>query len=169
MPDPAPRGDSPASPFDAVTIDVLLAWQGLELASRHARESFAARANVSLTDFQALVFLSEKNGMAPKEVGAILGITTGAMTALIDRLEGAGYVVRRPHPTDRRSTRLTLTAEGRSAVSGAGALYAEVLERVVPEAEREAVSSLFRRLAQALDAREPAANEEPADSRPEGA
>jgi DNA-binding transcriptional ArsR family regulator len=36
------------------------------------------------------------------------GLTTGAITGMIDRLEKAGYVERRPNPSDRRSVLVAL-------------------------------------------------------------
>lgn len=140
-----------ASPFDPSTVEFLLAWQALEVASRHVRERFAGEAGLSLSDFQTLVFLSAKNGSPAKAVGEALGLTTGATTALIDRLVAAGYVTREPHPTDRRSTLIMLTPSGLAAATGAGALYAGVTESVVPLSERPAATELLLRLAEALE------------------
>ncbi|MEV4014323.1 MarR family transcriptional regulator [Nonomuraea angiospora] len=38
-----------------------------------------------------------------------LGLTTGSVTALVDRLERLGYLARRPDPTDRRKSLIQLT------------------------------------------------------------
>lgn len=141
---------TPTRAFDPATVDVLLAWQALEVASKQARDGYAAKAGVSPTDFQALVFLSGRDGMAPKDLGAVLGISTGAMTALIDRLEDAGHLSRQPHPTDRRSTRLFLTPAGSSSVAAAGELYVDVVERIIPQDQRIPLVDLFRDLAAAL-------------------
>jgi DNA-binding MarR family transcriptional regulator len=42
-----------------------------------------------------------------------LKVTPRAVTGLVDALVGAGLVTREPHPTDRRATLVTLTAEGK--------------------------------------------------------
>lgn len=47
-----------------------------------------------------------------RELASGLGITARNMTAMVDALEQAGLVVRRPHPTDRRATLIELTPEG---------------------------------------------------------
>jgi DNA-binding MarR family transcriptional regulator len=39
------------------------------------------------------------------------------ITGLVDALEGAGYVKRSPHPTDRRATIVSLTDAGEAAMS----------------------------------------------------
>lgn len=147
-----PEMSTPGLPGDAPTIELLLAWQTLELSSRRVRESFASGAGLSLNDFQTLVLLSADNGSSPKVIGQALGLTTGAMTALIDRLEKSGYLTREPHPNDRRSTRLMLTDSGMSAATRTGARYFDVVHSTIPEPERAAVTSLFLRLASARDA-----------------
>ncbi|WP_431030876.1 MarR family winged helix-turn-helix transcriptional regulator [Plantibacter sp. RU18] len=57
-------------------------------------------------DLLALRFLlrakQEHGVVSPTELGAYLGIKTSSVTVMIDRLEDAGHVVRRPSPVDRR-------------------------------------------------------------------
>lgn len=38
----------------------------------------------------------------PKELARYTGLTTGSTTAMLDRLEKVGYIIRRPNPKDRR-------------------------------------------------------------------
>jgi DNA-binding MarR family transcriptional regulator len=53
----------------------------------------------------------------PTELAAKLSLTTGAMTTLLDRLQGAGYIARHPHPTDRRSVVVELTDTARRLIA----------------------------------------------------
>jgi DNA-binding MarR family transcriptional regulator len=39
------------------------------------------------------------------------------VTGLVDALEAAGFVARKPHPTDRRATLVTLTDDGEALVA----------------------------------------------------
>ena len=55
------------------------------------------------TDLEALDFLVRNGPMTAGRLAELTGLTTGAITGLVDRLERRGYVVREPHPTDRRS------------------------------------------------------------------
>ncbi len=48
-----------------------------------------------------------------RNLGDQLAVSPRNMTALVDAMEEAGLVVRRPHPTDRRATLVALTAGGR--------------------------------------------------------
>ena len=47
-----------------------------------------------------------------RDLGDQLGVSPRNMTAMVDALEEAHLVVRRPHPTDRRATLVGLTADG---------------------------------------------------------
>ncbi|WP_421733708.1 MarR family winged helix-turn-helix transcriptional regulator [Cellulomonas sp.] len=50
-----------------------------------------------------------------QEIRSELGITVGAASKLVDRLERDGLAVRTAHPTDRRSSLVTLTSAGDAA------------------------------------------------------
>jgi DNA-binding MarR family transcriptional regulator len=54
-----------------------------------------------------------------RELASGLGITARNMTAMVDALEQADLVVRRPHPTDRRATLIELTPKGAEAADTA--------------------------------------------------
>jgi DNA-binding MarR family transcriptional regulator len=54
-----------------------------------------------------------------REIGDMLQVTPRNMTAMVDQLERAGLVVRRPHPADRRATLLELTPAGRETANRA--------------------------------------------------
>jgi DNA-binding MarR family transcriptional regulator len=54
-----------------------------------------------------------------REIGDKLLITPRNMTAMVDQLEAAELVVRRPHPADRRATILELTPAGRETANQA--------------------------------------------------
>ncbi|WP_454129271.1 MarR family winged helix-turn-helix transcriptional regulator [Microbacterium aurum] len=45
--------------------------------------------------------------MTPVALSRYLGITSASTTALLDRLEKSGHIVRTPHPRDRRSIVIT--------------------------------------------------------------
>ncbi|KOG56267.1 transcriptional regulator [Streptomyces griseoflavus] len=66
---------------------------------------------VNETDLRCLELLLAAERATPGELGGRLGLTTGSVTAMIDRLEKRGYLARTPHPTDRRSTLVQVTPE----------------------------------------------------------
>src|SRR5580692_7963551 len=62
----------------------------------------AESLGVHSSDLIAGSYLSEMGPMTAGELAREMGITTGAMTAAIDRLERAGFATRENDPNDRR-------------------------------------------------------------------
>jgi DNA-binding MarR family transcriptional regulator len=103
-----PRLD--ASPLEVVGR-LLLCAAHLERAIVAALEPFA----LSFGDFDVLNTLrrrGDQGGTHPSDLAQSSLITTGAMTARLDRLERAGLIRRAPDPTDRRAVRVHLTKQG---------------------------------------------------------
>lgn len=61
-----------------------------------------AQLEVNPTDLQAMEHLIMTGPLSPTELARRVGISTAAMTTVIDRLVAVGHATRRPHPTDRR-------------------------------------------------------------------
>lgn len=62
------------------------------------------------TDIRCLDFLSEVRFATAGDLAKITGLTTGAITAVIDRLENAGFVKREADDNDRRKIIIRLIA-----------------------------------------------------------
>jgi len=65
-------------------------------------EAVARKAGLSGTDHKYLGFLIEKGQMTAGELSSLTGLTTGAVTGLIDRFEKKKLVKRRFADDDRR-------------------------------------------------------------------
>ncbi|MGW4474931.1 MarR family winged helix-turn-helix transcriptional regulator [Nonomuraea sp. NPDC004354] len=66
-------------------------------------DAAAARAlGVNRTDIRCLEILLRHGEITPGILGPALGLTTGSVTAMLDRLEKLGYLTRSPDPGDRR-------------------------------------------------------------------
>src|SRR6516225_10610640 len=65
-------------------------------------QAAADRYGLNRTDMRALDIVSAAGPLAPTGLARRLGFTTGGVTAVLDRLEHAGYIRRRPDPRDRR-------------------------------------------------------------------
>lgn len=72
-----------------------------------------ASLDLNFTQYLALKRLGEQGPMTPGELARTLNYNPGSLTRLLDKLQEAGYVQRAPHPSDRRSLRLELTAAAR--------------------------------------------------------
>ena len=61
-------------------------------------------AGLNATDMECLRILFLQGIATPSELAKRTGLTSGATTAMLDRLEKAGMIERRPNPADRRGT-----------------------------------------------------------------
>ncbi|MGO4454059.1 MarR family winged helix-turn-helix transcriptional regulator [Arthrobacter sp. RAF14] len=76
------------------------------------RTSLMADLKIKSNDLAALRFVldgSDKGVVSPRALGHHLGITSASTTALVNRLEHAGYLRREPDPNDRRALVLHTT------------------------------------------------------------
>ena len=64
----------------------------------------AAHAGMHSTDLQVLNLLDVHGAAKPGDLARWTSLSTGGVTVVLDRLEEAGYIQRRPNPADRRST-----------------------------------------------------------------
>jgi DNA-binding MarR family transcriptional regulator len=73
--------------------------------------------------YEALVLLTfSRNGSLPLgKMGERLQVHPTSVTSIVQRLESAGLVVRRPHPTDGRAVLAEISDAGRSVVEAATA------------------------------------------------
>ena len=98
---------------ELVRLIQLLVVEGTKVA-----EAFAALHGLHHTDVEALtrVLVAEERG-APMTAGALateLGLTSGAITGVVDRLERAGHMTRERDDRDRRKVLLHYSAGGRA-------------------------------------------------------
>ena len=74
----------------------------------HSQE-MARRAGISSSDLECLDVILLKGPLTAGALAEATGLTTGAVTGLIDRLERAGYARRLPAPADRRKVLVEAT------------------------------------------------------------
>ncbi len=106
------------------------------------------RLDLNVTDMQCLRLLFLKGIATPSELARHTGLTSGATTAMLDRLEKASLIERRPNPDDRRGT---LIAPGKSAGEKVASWFEsarraqEELVSGYSESELEIISDAFER------------------------
>ena len=74
-------------------------------------QAVALRLGLGPTDHKCLDVLREHGPLSSSELAAITGLTSGAMTGVVARLEQAGYLSREPDPRDGRKQILRLVVE----------------------------------------------------------
>jgi MarR family transcriptional regulator, organic hydroperoxide resistance regulator len=90
-----------------------LVGKAAQHVARRTREKLAPY-DVTPTRYAVLKVLWQRDGQSGAEIGARLLIDSATITGVIDRLEAAQLLERRPAPEDRRVHRLFLTPQGRS-------------------------------------------------------
>ncbi len=81
------------------------------------RNMIFERLGVNTTDMECLGFLFTKRIASPSELARYTGLSSGATTAMLDRLEKGGFIERRPNPDDRRGTFIVLAKSGAEKVA----------------------------------------------------
>jgi DNA-binding MarR family transcriptional regulator len=83
--------------------------EGLKLAGRRLsaatimfHQAVADHLGLNVTDHKCVDFLLMNGPLTAGELANMTALTTGAITAAIDRLERAGFVIRKDDPEDRR-------------------------------------------------------------------
>ncbi len=110
----------------------------LEAADRQLMNQF----NLSVTQYWALVYLEDPEGLPLSELAFFLLRNKSSMTGLVDKLEKEGLAIRRPGKNgDRRYTRVALTEQGQrlrsQVIASHDYLINRRLERLPEESLRE--------------------------------
>lgn len=131
--------------------EAVFALRALTLAGEHFRHAVADHFGVDLSATMAMSHLSVSGPMTPRQVAGKVGLTPSTVTALLDRLESAGYAARRAHPSDRRKTVVAITERGQQALQEVrewmGAAVGVFDKQQLPE-----VVAIVSTLAESLDA-----------------
>lgn len=132
----------------------LILWKAFRAVEGRADLSIA-ELGLCRSDFGVLEALLHKGPLAVKELQKKVLLTSGSMTAAVDRLERRGWVTRGDDPADRRSRIVQLTAAGRETIEALFANHERDLEQAVGglnAAERTQLMDLLRRLGQSAAA-----------------
>ena len=84
------------------SIRVIRSLRRVNLQGSFFGQTVAIRFGLSESDVEALELLLDNGAATAGRLAELMGLTTGAVTRVIDRLEQAGYVRRVPDPADRR-------------------------------------------------------------------
>ena len=86
-------------------------------------EAFCKLLGVNRTDGRCLDVIDQRPGITAGELATAVGLSPGAVTTALDRLEARGFVSRERDPADRRRVTLKITPEaGRLAWEAYGPL-----------------------------------------------
>jgi len=109
--------------------ELIALWHNLhhvhEAVRAALRERLDRAGGCSLSEHDLMSWLAVDDGNRPRmhELAALLGMTPGGTTRLVDRLVERGWVSRSLAPGNRREVHTRLTATGRQALGPARAAY----------------------------------------------
>ncbi|WP_322011750.1 MarR family winged helix-turn-helix transcriptional regulator [Paraburkholderia sp. J12] len=133
----------------------------LNVGQRRLQRWTQARTAVGgVTASQAglLFFLAKHDGALMSEAAAALDVGASGMSGLADRTERAGLIERYADETDRRASRLWLTAEGRAAMKRSRSGLTELNARLTEGFSEEEIEVVARWL-ESLQEKFPAVDE----------
>jgi DNA-binding MarR family transcriptional regulator len=117
---------------------------GMESTRLHA--AVCRAAGIAGSELDALEHLEAGGPLTQRELGERLLLTSGGVTMLVDRLERAGWVTRRPHPSDRRSVVVELSENAFTQMPRALADFHAAIERAageIPPEHRDAIAAFL--------------------------
>lgn len=126
----------------------------LAAAAARQRAALAKTLGLQRADLLALYYLGRRDDTTPSELATQLMLSSGGTTAVINRLQAAGLLVRDPGPSGHRRVLLRLTAHGRSATATPHApLVSDItaLASGLSPTERACIERFLARLATITD------------------
>ncbi|SES40524.1 MarR family transcriptional regulator [Rhizobium sp. NFR03] len=127
-----------------------------QIVTRDRLNPLFAEFGLQNGEFDVLATLRRSGGacaLTPTALYEAAMISSGGMTARIDRLEKTGLIERRKHPTDRRGTLVALTDKGKVLIDDVLPAHVEnerAILAALSETEQHALNSLLTKLLRGL-------------------
>jgi len=118
------------------------------------RNAMSEWARINPTDMECLRLLFIKGIATPSELARHTGLTSGATTAMLDRLEKAGLIERRPNPDDRRGTLIAPQKSSSEKIASWFESARKAQDELISsysETELEIIVDIFERFAKLWD------------------
>lgn len=138
--------------LDVATEGIVERIQKLARAFDQSMDETLAAFGVTSGEWRLLCSLryqGEPHRLTPGQLSQQLGLSSGAMTNRLDRLEAAGHIRRLPDPDDRRSVLIELTDSGWQlwqASVGVQATKERLLASSLTDDEKASLNQLLRHL-----------------------
>ena len=147
MPEGELRVEPPAADTPPRSVGFLISQLGF-FSSKAFMEALAP-IGLDPREFLLMRFVAASDGPSQQALAEQLAIPASRMVALVDRLEEAGFLERRPDTEDRRLRRLYLTRKGRGVLERAGKIAIDYETRLcsgINREERELLIDLLQKL-----------------------
>lgn len=114
--------------------------------STSAEKALRAGFDLGFSDYLALHGIASRQLSSQAELARFVGVTDAGMSRIVSRLGARGLLEAADDPSNRRRTRLALTAKGAKLVQDAGALLEEGFGRKVKQAISQNDLGAFERV-----------------------
>ena len=134
----------------------LVLWKAARTVEAQAQRSIA-RFDMVTSDFGVLEALMHRGPLSAKQLGAKVLLTSGSVTAAVDRLAARGFVRREDDAHDRRACIVHLTPAGRRLIERAFAQHRAEMEEALEGfslEDRKSLLPLLRRLGRVAEGAE---------------
>ena len=104
--------------------------------------------------FPVIIALEENGALLQKDLAKFAQIEQPTMAALLGRMERDGIIIRKPHPTDKRASLISLTAKAKRHLPQVKERMLQIAEQAVSglnENERETLLALLKRVTENLN------------------
>ena len=129
------------------------------------KHRFLSKASISgqlpFSQMAMLHLVEEHQGTSIKDLSLMLGITSSAVTQLVNELVDKGYLIRQDKDNDRRSSQISLTGKCREQLSELKKLQFEkvsVVFDVLSDEELELLVTLNKKLVDSFTDAKPTSN-----------
>jgi DNA-binding MarR family transcriptional regulator len=141
-----------AEPCEGRTVSALARLAGLvrrEFSTRMRDEAWALEAGMRPPAYGILQIVRARQPISQRELAGAIGIDPGDVVAILDVLEGAGFITRMRDEEDRRRHNLALTQTGAAAAQRLDAIAGDVTGVVFARLTKRERAVLERLLAKA--------------------
>jgi DNA-binding MarR family transcriptional regulator len=133
--------------LDASLRDLVRSLESAASAAQRFQAEALAPQDLDPLDFKILTLIHDDEDRAtPGSLVNGTGLTSGAMTNRLDRLQKRGWIQRQPSASDRRSVILALTAKGLGIFQAADDTLRHALQRTSPALKAYEIELLPRLL-----------------------
>jgi MarR family 2-MHQ and catechol resistance regulon transcriptional repressor len=126
----------------------LVLWKAAKAIEKVDKASIA-QTGLGLSDFSIMEALLHKGPLPINRIGEKVLLTSGSMTAAINRMENRGLVKRIQDPSDGRCFYVHLTKKGHQTIKTAYTKHEKNLEKIVgvlSEKERKELVRLLKKI-----------------------
>jgi DNA-binding MarR family transcriptional regulator len=121
-------------------------------SENHLREFLRLKHDTTLPRFDVLAALyRRRDGVTMSDLSRMLLVSNGNATAVVDRLEGDGFVRRTPSEVDRRTVHVALTPEGLQAFEAMAEGHEAEVSRLfawISDEDLELMTAILKRMGQ---------------------